>query len=653
MFAPLGGLFCVLALGLSGNPPAVAPVAIVVPNADTQEAKTSRQSAEALHAMLEEIALKADTIKEAALTPAALANRRAAILPYNPTLSPTNVDLLVDFVRRGGKVLLCYQFPPKLGAALGFAQDQYVKQTRPGQFAEIRFEATDIEGLPKSVRQDSWNIITAAPKGHNARAIGSWFDAQGKPTGRAAMLLSDRGACFSHVILPDDHEGKKQLLAAVLGHLAPPLWETMAAESLRRAGRVGHCDGPVALAAVIRQHKTPASENALEQAEKTLAEAKRQFDAKTYPKAIQLAQQSHRQWTDAYLRAQPSPTREARAWWSHSSTGPYPGDWDRAARELADAGFNMILPNMCWAGSADYASDVLPRGPTFQKYGDQIAQCVAAAKKHGLEVHVWKVNHFLWYNTPKDIRAKLRGEGRLQVSVRGEPIDWLCPSHPENSKLETESMVEVARKYDVDGLHFDYIRYPEGEYCYCDGCRERFETASGRKVANWPDDCYRGVRKDEYRQWRCDQITRLVAAVSREAKRVRPGVKISAAVFGNYPACRESVAQDWLAWVKTGHLDFLCPMDYSANDAAFSKLVTDQLRLIDSRVPVYPGIGATATDIELSPDRVVGQIHLARSAGASGFTIFNLSPTTAKTILPAVKLSAGAQKATPPHHRDK
>ena len=41
-------------------------------------------------------------------------------------------------------------------------------------------------------------------------------------------------------------------------------------------------------------------------------------------------------------------------------------------------------------------------------------------------------------------------------------------------------MLEVARKYPVDGLHFDYIRYPGRDKCYCDGCRERFEAEIAR-----------------------------------------------------------------------------------------------------------------------------------------------------------------------------
>ncbi|MDZ7616736.1 MAG: family 10 glycosylhydrolase, partial [Patescibacteria group bacterium] len=360
--------------------------------------------------------------------------------------------------------------------------------------------------------------------------------------------------------------------------------------------------------------------------------------------AVEAAGESRRMAAEAYMRAPSSPAREARAVWNHSGMGAYPGDWERSAKVLADNGFNMILPNMLWGGLAHYPSNLLPRSSTFEEHGDQIAQCCAAAKKHGLEVHVWKVNYNA-QNAPKEFLDRMAQEGRLQHDVKGEQRNWLCPSHPENMKLELESMIEVARMYPVDGIHFDYIRYPGRESCYCDGCRARFEAASGKKVANWPRDCHTGPQRDEYNDWRCQQITNLVAAVHREGKKLRPELAISAAVFGQYPGCRESVAQDWVAWVEAGYLDFLCPMDYTDSDEQFSNLVENQLKLVGKRVPVYPGIGASAPGLE--PDRVVGQILHARRLGASGFTVFEFSARTADTMVPGVGLGAGRQKAAP------
>ena len=209
-------------------------------------------------------------------------------------------------------------------------------------------------------------------------------------------------------------------------------------------------------------------------------------------------------------------------------------------------------------------------------------------------------------------------------------------------------MLEVGRKYDVDGLHFDYIRYPDHDKCYCDGCRARFEQQTGTKVANWPADCYSGALHNQYAQWRCDQITRLVKAVHDEAKKMRPEIFISAAVFGGYPNCRESVAQDWPEWIKAGYLDFVCPMDYTESDLSFIGLVTNQLKLVDGRIPVYPGIG----QYRLTDDRTVGQIFLARKLGAAGFTMFDLSRESIGSAVPAIGLGAGKEKAAPPHKSD-
>ena len=94
------------------------------------------------------------------------------------------------------------------------------------------------------------------------------------------------------------------------------------------------------------------------------------------------------------------------------------------------------------------------------------------------------------------------------------------------------------------------------------------------------------------------------------------------------------------AWIKAGYLDFVCPMDYTMSDEEFVSLVRNQVKLIEGRVPLYPGIGATATGISMTADRVMGQVHLARQLGAAGFAIFNFDAGTAASIVPGA-LAAG------------
>ncbi|MCA9007865.1 MAG: family 10 glycosylhydrolase, partial [Planctomycetaceae bacterium] len=443
----------------------------------------------------------------------------------------------------------------------------------------------------------------------------------------------------------------------IMGHFQPQLWDSIAAATIAQADQVG----PFKTFADLRQHivttVTPAKSSELaardlDRTTTTLDQARRLLKQNQAFQSIPFARTCREKRVKIYLLTRASPPREARAVWDHSPTGPYPGDWNRTCKELSDAGFNMIIPNMLWGGLAHYPSDVLPRSSTYEKYGDQIEQCLKAARQHGLEVHVWKVNHNL-STAPESFVKKMRDAGRTQVSVTGEPSDWLNPAHPENFQLEVDSMLEVVRKYPVDGIHFDYIRYPNDRHDYSDFSRQKFEADTGIKVQNWPADCYNGTLKNQYRDWRAAQITRLVETVQREARKIRPGIKISAAVFREYPDCREWVAQDWPLWAKNGYLDFICPMDYTDNDTQFRIWIEDQQKHLAGTIPIYPGIGALSTRTTLSSDRIMGQVDMTRKLNAGGFTVFSLNPQTISSIIPDFKQSAGKVKAVPPHRLKK
>ncbi|HOP78686.1 MAG TPA: family 10 glycosylhydrolase [Thermogutta sp.] len=628
------------------------PVALLVPTAveghEQSELRTIREAAERVGRLITDLGLGFDTLDDRNPSAEVWAEKAIIIVPYAPRLSPTAASALAEAIRRGTKVILFYQAPQEVLTLLGVGKTRWMAREYESQFAEVRFDRSILPDLPVRMRQSSWNITEPIPTVASTRVIGEWFDAQGKPTGRAAMILSPHGAFFSHILLGGDAENQRVMLAAVMGALRPDLKPVILRGLLAKVTPVGHLQNLDELREWLKKHApdtTSAPWQLLQEAESLLS----QIDVKdaTRPEQISLAalEDIRKKIVTAYLMAQPSPSREGRAYWNHTGLGAYPGDWERTARELAEAGFNMVLPNMLWGGVAHYASDLLPRSASFEKYGDQIAQCVEACHRHGIEVHVWKVN-FNLSTAPNSFVEQMRASGRTQVTRRGEPTRWLCPSHPENQKLECETMLEVVKKYGVDGIHFDYIRYPDGDNCYCDGCRQRFEKDTGLRVTSWPDDCYSGSLRAAYRNWRCEQITRVVQMVAQEAKRLRVDIKISAAVFAEYPACRESVGQDWVSWVKAGYLDFICPMDYTEDDRRFERLVKTQAELIGGRIPMYPGIGAYRLD---GPDRVVGQISIARQIGVPGFTIFDLNEQSPQTIFPAVRLGATKEKAIPAH----
>jgi uncharacterized lipoprotein YddW (UPF0748 family) len=288
---------------------------------------------------------------------------------------------------------------------------------------------------------------------------------------------------------------------------------------------------------------------------------------------------------------------------------------------------------------------LLPVAQQIAEQGDQIRQCLAACRKYGIQVHVWKVNWYLGSAAPKEIHTRMRDEGRLQLSAHGEEKNWLCPSQPANQKLEIDSMLEVVRNYDVDGIHFDYIRYPDHDHCFCAGCRERFERVSGAKIEPWPQAVRgEGKLRQSWLDWRRHNITTVVKAVSEQARALKPKLKVSAAVFPNLTNDRDSIGQDWKLWCEQGYLDFVCPMDYAPVNHQFDRLITQQVKWAGN-TPCYPGIGLSTA--RFGADRLIEQINITRQHKTGGFVIFNYSVPESREVLPQLGLGITAKRPMP------
>jgi uncharacterized lipoprotein YddW (UPF0748 family) len=628
-----------------GGLEAIASDVVVVRN--TRAGRQVEGYAGEMAGALARAGIDAGTVDDSDVEAGVLAGKRIAIYPWNPAPSDKEMDALEAFVKEGGRVMACYSLSPRLAALLGLESQGYQGAEYPGQFARMRSLPGGPAGMPEEAKQDSWNIEKVRPVTRGARVIAEWLDASGKDTGYPAVALSNTGAYISHVLLSDDPENKDRLLRALLGCLRPEIWEQMAQNAFANMGPVARWPSFSEADGGIRQTAQAAGrlrviEGDLAQAGRSYSEAQACVQAKRYPEGLDQAAQARRLLLEAYARCQPAREGEFRGVWCHSGYGVVGLTWDESIRRLKENGFNAIVVNAMRAGIADYQSELLPVRDRVAKEGDQISLAVAAGKKYGVEVHVWKVNWNLG-GAPEEFVDRMRAEGRLQRTRSGAETHWLCPSDPRNFQLERDSMLEVVRKYDVDGIHFDYIRYENQDNCYCDGCRQRFEESVGVKVADWPKDVIEGgPHFAAYQEFRRSSITRLVKAVSEEAHRIKPWIKVSAAVFSDWPQCREEVGQDWGAWVQQGYLDFVCPMDYSASDAEFRTRVQVQRDAVDGRIPLYPGVGASAPGLPLG--QVIDQIQIARAEGADGFIIFEYQAGVAAEYVP--DLGKGVTRGT-------
>ena len=585
---------------------------------------------------LKESGVACTVLNDTDLSAGSLDKARLVILPYNPSMPEAVAAELRRLLARGTRMMAFYTVPETLAPALNVIPGNHVKAPRPGAFAGLRLTSGALPAAPRSVAQDSWNITAFQPVSGRARVIAEWVDSTGKPVGYPALLASSNSVVMSHVLLRDDAVAKKRLLLAMAGSLVPQVWQEAAraaVENISTLSEFRSYDDAVAKISGLGGTNVRVKA-VLAKAEQSRRAAARLLASKKYAEVIEPAAAAKDLLLQAFCLAQPASPGEFRAFWCHSAFGVQGLSWDDAVGRLGSNGFNAVIPNMLWGGVAFYPSKVLPVAPQVVQRGDQVRECLAAARKHGVQVHVWKVNWNLGSAAPEAFVQQMREAHRLQASAGGVEQRWLCPSHPENRNLEIASMVELARDYDLDGIHFDYIRYPDGDHCFCAGCRERFQAGPGSALQQWPKDVLEGgPLRQQWLDWRRDNITAVVKAVSEQARAVRPKLKISAAVFNNWTADRDGVGQDWKLWCEKGYVDFVCPMDYTSSNRNFENMVLRQ-KAWAGNTPYYPGIGYSASQSHFGPDKAIDQIDITRRLKTGGFVIFNYGVSESRELLP-------------------
>jgi len=299
------------------------------------------------------------------------------------------------------------------------------------------------------------------------------------------------------------------------------------------------------------------------------------------------------------LWASNPPATEVRAVWLTTNYGL---DWptNRTSHEaqkreliqildnLQKHHFNTVMFQVRSRGEVMYPSSleplsslIIPAGPG-QPLFDPLAFAVEECHKRGMEIHAWMVTYPLGgerHVRSLGERSVTRKQPTLAKRFRGE---WfLDPGNPRTDDYLISLVMEVVENYDVDGIHFDYIRYPDN--------RGRF-----------PDDgMYRLHGKGKTRaQWRRDNITRFVIKVYDRVKEAKPWVQVSSAPLGRYRALNgvgggwtalETVYQDAGHWMRLGKHDALYPMMYY-KDQLFYPFVDDWVAQGNRRI-VVPGLG--------------------------------------------------------------
>jgi len=144
------------------------------------------------------------------------------------------------------------------------------------------------------------------------------------------------------------------------------------------------------------------------------------------------------------------PEDEVRGVWLHVRPDRHP---KTVMPELARLGIDMAVLRIAGGTAAFYASRVQPdvQDPLAPE-GDWLAEAVRHAHAHGIEIHPYVNNCVVEGRTSPESLARLRAAGRLQQGPDGRPIDWFCPSQDVNFEAMEAPMLEIATRYEVDGV---------------------------------------------------------------------------------------------------------------------------------------------------------------------------------------------------------
>ena len=297
-------------------------------------------------------------------------------------------------------------------------------------------------------------------------------------------------------------------------------------------------------------------------------------------------------------------------------------------RPACDALYNSKLEP--WS---EYLTGQMGRAP--HPYYDPLAFAVTEAHQRGLELHAW-FNPF----RARDARAKSAASAGHLSKTHPQWVKpyarqlWLDPGEKAARDHALKVVLDVVRRYDIDGVHLDDYFYPykekdhSGTYMdFPDWSSWKRYLATGGKLA----------RED----WRRDNVNTFVRQLYQSIKREKAFVKFGISPFGIWrPGYPEQIkgldayAQlyaDSRKWLMQGWLDYCAPQLYWAIDARERSYPVLLRWWAEQNVKgrhLWPGnaIGSPGNS-----DEILQQVRLTRQqAGASGNIFYSIKPLLEK-----------------------
>lgn len=281
---------------------------------------------------------------------------------------------------------------------------------------------------------------------------------------------------------------------------------------------------------------------------------------------------------------------------------------------------------------SEYLTGTMGRAP--EPFYDPLAYAVAEAHRRGLELHAWFNPFRARHAAAKSpVAANHISKTRPELVRKYGALQWLDPGEPLVHEHSLRVILDVVRRYDVDGIHLDDYFYPYPE-----------KTAA-KKVVDFPDEpSWRKYQKSggklERADWRRDNVNRFVQRLYSSVKAEKPWVKVGLSPFGIWkpghpPGIRgldatQELYADSLKWFHAGWADYFSPQLYwaiAAPEQSFPALLKWWAGQNPAARHLWPGLSAASIGPARKAEEIIEQLRLTRTQpGVTGSLQWSIKP---------------------------
>jgi hypothetical protein len=332
-----------------------------------------------------------------------------------------------------------------------------------------------------------------------------------------------------------------------------------------------------------------------------------------------------------------------------------------AMDSIAANNFNTVYINAWSRGYPLWQSDVffshtgMKTDPTYSDR-DILAEAIAEGHKRGLYVEAWFEYGFVggWTgNQPPGKKGPIFEPHPDWVAKKNDSTEiddsnfyWMIHTHPDVQDFLIALSVEVCRKYDIDGIELDRIRYSSLRYGYdwYTDSLYRSEHNSNPPPQNFQDTLWL--------RWRANKLNDFMARAYDSIKTVSPHVNVS-----NAPSLYSSTgytsyfsfAQDWVWWVNNNKIDNIQVQSYVGSSSSFGNILNYLGTLVNDKNKVFPAFAVKPGGSSLTNQEAINFINVTREKGYKGNGIWYFSDLF--SYFPVFKSGVYSQKTYPPFSR--